>query len=70
MVELVANKYSAEKKSKLIVLRLVSIYKRFERQVASRAALIASGPEKFELILKGQPFEQVLARPPLAESWK
>lgn len=70
MVELVAKKYSLEKNSKLVVLRLVSIYKRFERQLARRADLIANGEiEKLELIIKGRPVEQVLNRHSLAASW-
>ena len=70
MVELVAKKYSLEKNSKLVVLRLVSIYKRFERQLARRAELIANGEiEKLELIIKGRPVEQVLDRHSLAASW-
>ena len=50
----------AEHQPRLLVLRLVLIYKKFYRDVARRAELLATGVEKIDRVIKGEAVDVVL----------
>ena len=59
----------AEHQPRLLVLRLVKIYKKFYRDVARKAELLATGVEKIDKVMKGASAEEIVQCSDWSEDW-